>query len=293
MTVGLSASKARPNIPEQAPEISTRYMTPIQILIYLISYAARGLYSPFISLYLLSVGFTPTELGVLVGVSALLRLALTPLMNAQADSRGAHRKLLGGMIGVTGASTLATLLLPFKPWQMAMFLARDTTDVPGAALMSQLTITAHKDRGSSMYGKLRAMGSLGWGIATIIAGWLISLGGYGLLMALSGLLNLLMLPMLKVFPERTAEKTTYTENRPKRHKAFWLLMASNLCFYIGMNALIVFMWAYFKDYLGADNTMVGWLAALLGIAEIPWMMLMNRIYKRVPCLLYTSPSPRD
>jgi len=282
MNLGLSLSRARSNAAEQPSETSRPPVTALQVVIYLASYAARGFYAPFISLYLLSLGFTPTELGVLVGVSALLRLMLTPLMNAQADARGAHRKLLGGMIGVTGLSTLATVLLPLKPWQMAMFLARDTTDVPGAALMSQLSITGYKERGSSMYGKLRAMGSLGWGIATITAGWLISIGGYGLLMILSGALNLLMLPLLKVFPARTTDKTSRAEKPPKRHKAFWLLMASNLCFYIGMNALIVFMWAYFKDYLGADDTMVGWLAALLGLSEIPWMMLMNRIYKRVP-----------
>lgn len=276
MNLGLSLSR------NPADSNAYRPSTPMQVLIYLATYAGRGFYAPFISLYLLSVGFTPTEIGLLTGVSALVRLMVTPWVNSVADSRGAHRTLLGWMIGVTGVSTLATVGLLFKPWQMGMFLARDATDVPGAALMSQLTITSHKENGASMYGKLRAMGSLGWGIATITAGWFISIGGYALLMALSGLINLLMLPWLKVFPPRTAERASKVEKPPKRHKAFWLLMASNLCFYIGMNALIVFMWAYFKDYLGADDATVGFLAALLGIAEIPWMVVMNRIYRRVP-----------
>lgn len=279
MNFGLSLSRAKSN--SQTADTPYQPTTPIQVLIYIATYAGRGFYAPFISLYLLSVGFTPTELGLLAGVSALVRLVLTPWVNSLADSRGAHRTLLRWMIGATGVSTIATVGILLKPWQMAMFLTRDATDVPGAALMSQLTITSYKERGSSMYGKLRAMGSLGWGIATITAGWLISIGGYALLMVLSGVVNLLMLPLLKVLPPRTAERPSRGAKPPKRHKAFWLLMASNLCFYIGMNALIVFMWAYFKDYMGADDATVGVLAALLGIAEIPWMVVMNRIYQRV------------
>jgi PPP family 3-phenylpropionic acid transporter len=256
--------------------------TPIQVLIYIVTYAGRGFYAPFIGLYLLSVGFTPIELGLLTGVSALVRLVVSPWINALADRAGAHRKLLGGMIGATGLSTLGVVALLFKPWLWGMFLIRDSTDVPSAALMSQLSMTSYGAGGQGMYGKLRAMGSLGWGLATITAGFFISIGGYALLMVLSGVANLLMLPFLRTFPARTVEKSARPTHTPKRHKAFWLLMAANLCFYMGMNAMIVFSWAYFKDYLGADDAMVGLIAALMGLSEIPWMMVMSRIYKRVP-----------
>ncbi len=278
MNLGLSLPRGLKAV--RAAEASSSPV--LQAFIYAVTYAARGFYAPFIALYLLSVGFTPTELGLLTGASALVRLVFTPWMNSLADARGAHRTLLGGMVGVTGASTLGVLGLLFKPWQAAMFLARDMTDVPSAALMAQLSITGYKERGQGMYGKLRAMGSLGWGIATVTAGWFIALGGYALLMVLSGVLNLLVLPLLKVFPARMVEKAERVEKPPRRHKAFWLLMAANLFFYMGMNAMIVFGWAYFKDYLGADDAMIGVIAALLGLSEIPWMMVMHRIYKRLP-----------
>lgn len=281
MNISHSLSRAREHVFGQLVTSQSNSVA-IQTAIYLLTYAARGFYAPFIALYLLSIGFTPTELGLLVGVSAAVRLVFTPWINAQADKRGAHRKLLGGMIGVTTGATLGVVGIPFKPWQALMYLARDTTDVPSAALMAQLSIIG---RGQGVYGKVRAMGSLGWGIATISAGWFISIGGYAILMLLSGLLNLIVLPLLKIFPERTVERAERVEKPPKRHKAFWLLMAANLCFYIGMNALIVFLWAYYKDYLGADDGMVGLIAALMGLSEIPWMLVMNRIYKRVPVRL--------
>jgi MFS family permease len=256
-------------------------VTAWQGVIYVATYAARGFYIPFIGLYLLSVGFTPVEIGILTGVSAFVRLIVVPVYSAMIDRRGAHRKLLTTQIAATGLFSLGLVLWLNKIWISSVYIARDAVDTPGAALMSQLTITSHRERGASMYGKLRALGSLGWGMSTIISGALIATGGYTLLMVLSGVLNLLILPFTRAFPERTATTNSRLDKPPKRLPAFWVIMASNFMFYVGMNSMGLFMFIYFKDYLGADDNMVGLLAAMLGIFEIPWMIWIRHIYTRM------------
>lgn len=256
-------------------------ITAWQGVIYVATYASRGFYMPFIGLYLLSVGFTPVEIGLLTGVSALVRLVVVPAYSAMVDRRGAHRKLLISQIAATGIFSLGLVLWLDKLWMSSMYIARDSVDTPGAALMAQLTITSHRERGASMYGKLRALGSLGWGMSTIISGALIATGGYALLMILSGILNLLVLPFTRAFPERTASTNSRLEKPPKRLPAFWIIMASNFMFYVGMNAMGLFMFIYFRDYLGADDSMVGLLAAMLGLFEIPWMIWIRHIYTRM------------
>ena len=134
-------------------------LPPWQVVIYLVTYAGRGFYAPFVSIYLLSIGFTPVEIGFLTGVSALVRLAIVPVYSAWVDRRGIHRKLLTAQLLVTGGATLGMVFFTQKLWTGAMFMGRDSADIPGAALMGQLSITGAKERGSSMYGKLRAMGS--------------------------------------------------------------------------------------------------------------------------------------
>lgn len=253
----------------------------LQGVIYLATYAARGFYIPFIGLYLLSIGFSPVEIGLLTGISALARLIVVPAYSAMVDRRGVHRKLLATQIAATGIFSLGLVLWIQKPWISIVYIARDAVDTPGAALMSQLTITGHRERGASMFGKLRALGSLGWGLSTIVSGALIATGGYALLMILSGVLNLAILPFTFAFPERTASTNSRLDKPPKRLPVFWLIMASNFMFYVGMNAMGLFMFIYFKDYLGADDSMVGLLAALLGIFEIPWMIWIRHLYNRM------------
>ena len=256
-------------------------LPPWQVVIYLVTYAGRGFYAPFVSIYLLSIGFTPVEIGFLTGVSALVRLAIVPVYSAWVDRRGIHRKLLTAQLLVTGGATLGMVFFTQKLWTGAMFMGRDSADIPGAALMGQLSITGAKERGSSMYGKLRAMGSLGWAGASFMSGTLIALGGYTLLIVLSGIAYLSVIPFLNTFPERTAAQNSRVDVPPKRLPAFWIIMASNLLFYVGMNAMSLFMFVYFKEYLGTDDSMVGVFAACLGLFEVPWMLGMNRIYRRV------------
>lgn len=268
--------------------VSPARTTARQVIVYLATYAARGLYGPFVSLYLISVGFSPVEIGVLAGLSAFVRLVIVPAYSTFVDRHGAHRKLLMSQIGLTSAATFGITLWANKLWLGTMFIGRDLADPPSAALLAQLTITSHGARGVTMYGKLRAMGSLGWGISTLLAGSLITLSStifansrYALLLLISAVINAVVVPLVRAFPERTAATNSRIDKPPKRHPAFWLLMASNFLLYCGMNALGVFSYIYFRDGLGADDAMIGVLAAALGLFEIPWMIWINRIYGRM------------
>lgn len=251
------------------------------VVLYLFNYGARGFYAPFISLYLVSIGYSPVDIGVLAGLSAIVRIVVVPAYSAWIDRLGMHRRLLTVQLAVAGLASLSMVAWVNKVWLSAMYVARDAVDIPGSALMSQLVITSDPDRSSTFFARLRAMGSLGWAIASISAGWVIGVGGYTLLIVLSGILNIISLPLLRILPERTAALNTRVDKPPKRKPAFWLIMFSNFLYYVCTNAVFVFLWVYLKDYLGMDDGMVGLVAAALGLFEIPWMMTMNRIYRRI------------
>lgn len=251
------------------------------VALYLINYGARGFYAPFISLYLVSIGYSPVDLGLLAGLSAIVRIVVVPAYSAWVDRLGAHRRLLNVQLAIAGFASLTMVLWPNRTWLDAMYVTRDAVDVPGSALMSQLVLSGDPNHGSTFFARLRAMGSLGWAIASISAGWVIGVGGYTLLILLAGILNIISLPLLRILPERTATLNTRIEKPPKRKPAFWLMMFSNFLYYVCTNAVFVFLWVYLMDYLAMDDGAVGLVAAALGLFEIPWMIYMNRIYQRI------------
>ncbi|MBK9123063.1 MAG: MFS transporter [Chloroflexi bacterium] len=251
------------------------------VALYVINYGARGFYAPFISLYLVSLGYSPIDIGLLAGLSAVVRIVVVPAYSALVDRLGVHRRLLNVQLAVAGLASLTMVLWPNRTWLGAMYVTRDAVDVPGSALMSQLVISGDPEHSSTFFARLRAMGSLGWAIAAISAGWVIGIGGYTLLILLSGILNIISLPLLRILPERTAALNTRVDKPPRRKPAFWLMMFSNFLYYVCTNAVFLFLWVYLKDYLDMDDGSVGVVAAALGLFEIPWMMYMNRIYQRI------------
>lgn len=242
------------------------------------TYAARGFVLPFINLYLVSVGFTGSQIGNLASFSALTQLIITPLLHTWADRTGLHRRLyygllIGNICACVGLVGMASSQLGLS----LMVLLRDWTDLPGAALLSQLSLTWLEQHKRSIYGRLRGMGSFGWAVSTLIAGRIQSLG---LVFIASAASNAVLLPLVRILPKRANEPHAAASGSSKRPRGLIILLASLFVFYIGSSAFSAFSNVYYKYTLGASNEMVGLLASLAALSEIPAMMLIDYLLRR-------------
>src|SRR5262245_35078615 len=149
---------------EPRPGPSARYrIAALQFM----TYGARGFTYPFITLYLLSVGFSGAQIGLLASISALVQLFTTPLLNTLADRTGRHRRLYYGLLTGNACAILGLIAFARNPLALGgMILLRDSTDSPGAALLSQLTLTWLGVKQRRIYGKFRAWGSFGWAVTS-------------------------------------------------------------------------------------------------------------------------------
>jgi PPP family 3-phenylpropionic acid transporter len=255
---------------------------PVSVSTFL-NYAARGLTQPFIGLYLVSIGYTGFELGLILSLSALVRLILTPLMHTWADELGRHRQLYYALVLGNVVSSLTVVAGGPKLWLGGAVIVRDTMDGPSASILSQLTITKLSQVKRDIYGQIRSWGSLGWAVTTLVSGAIFNLGGYALLFAASVALNVLALPFGKSMPERTVEKDSpVNENAApvKRQAAFYVLMGATFLLFIGMGMSQGFANVYFQQDLGADNTLIGIITSISALAEVPVMILMDRLLHR-------------
>jgi MFS transporter, PPP family, 3-phenylpropionic acid transporter len=258
---------------------SAAQLRQIAILNFL-TFAARGLTLPFISLYLTSLGFTGTEIGIVVGMGALAQLIVTPLSHWLADRSGQHRRLFYGL-QIGHILALVGMILPFgKLWVSAINVARDSANQPGVSLLSQLTVTRLDELRRPIYGRLRAWGSFGWSVTTVFSGGIIALGGYPLLFLLGALVNIGMFPFMRALPERTSGTAKPSRAVGSRPAVFYVLLVSIALFQIGMNVSTTFGYIYFKRDLGANDGLIGLIVAAAALSEIPAMLLYERLLKR-------------
>jgi MFS transporter, PPP family, 3-phenylpropionic acid transporter len=256
-------------------ENTASHLRQISALNFL-TFAARGLTLPFVSLYLTSLGFSGTEIGLVVGISALAQLIVTPLSHFLADRSGQHRRLYYGL-QVGHIAALLGMILPFgKLWISAAYIARDSANQPGVSLLSQLTVTRLDEIKRPIYGRIRAWGSFGWSAMTLFSGAFIALGGYQLLFVLAALVNLAMFPFIRALPERTSGDGKPRRGVGSRPAVFYVLLLSVALFQIGMNVSTTFGFIYFKRDLGASDALIGVIVALAALSEIPAMFLYDR-----------------
>lgn len=253
-------------------------------IITFLNYAVRGMTIPFISIYFVSVGYTGTEIGIVFSLSALVRLIIPPLLNRLADQYQRHRLLYYGLVTGNILTTLGLIASTSKIWLGSVVILRDSFDSPSAALLSQLTITKLQTLNRDIYGRMRAFGSFGWAVTSMLSGTIIGIGGYALLFATSAMISMIALPFVSFLPISTNEQATQkveSIGEVKRPLGFRILLTSWFLFYVGMTALSTFMFVFFKHELGATDGLIGILASVAALSEIPSMIMIDRMLRRV------------
>lgn len=235
---------------------------------------------PFVSLYLTSLGFSGTEIGWVLTISALAQLVLIPLSHAIADRRAQHRRLFYGLHSGYIAA-LFGMVLPFgKIWTAGVNTVRDFGNMAEVSLLSQLTITRLEELKQPIYGRLRAWGSFGYAVTTMVSGGIIALGGYPLLYLLGAIINLIVLPFIRALPEHTLQPPNPIQTSQKRPHVFYLLLLSIVLFQVLMSASSNFGYIYFKRDLGASDALIGVIVSVAALSEILPMFFFQRFQDR-------------
>jgi MFS transporter, PPP family, 3-phenylpropionic acid transporter len=246
-----------------------------------LTFAARGFTLPFLNLYLSSIGLSATEIGRLITISALVQLILPPALHALADRVHQHRRLYYGLLVSNALASFGLVGTVDSPLLLSgAYVLRGTSDGPGASLLSQLTLTWLDQRKRAIYGRIRGWGSFGWAVTTLISGRIVAFGGYPLLFILTGIINLLLLPLVKVLPERTAERYEQPQGTTSRSKALYILLASFFLFAFGNNAISDFSFIFFRQNLGASNDLIGLISSVAALSEIPSMIFIDWLLRR-------------
>ena len=231
--------------------------------------------------FLTDQGFSGTLIGTLGSAGALLSLVLTPLFNQIADRLMLHRRLF---IIYMGGFALANITFALAPHHLLLVLAvllSRLTISPSLTLGMQLTITFLLSRGKAVLGQLRSFASLGFTLASLLAGQLFAMGGYPLLFWVAAAIALLTMLSSTIFPEGSQDKAKVEEGgKQPRNRGFYVMAASQFFVSMGTYNMYSFIFIHFNQNLDVASAHIGLWAALMGAVEFPFFFLMDAILPR-------------
>ncbi|WP_169310626.1 MFS transporter [Treponema brennaborense] len=252
-----------------------------------------GVVNAYLPLILRGMGYTVTQVGVLMGVFEVAGLVFPLLVGPAIEKKGNYGVpllLLGGVM----------LLIPFPLvkiggfWVSALCLAMYAIGYKGAVPLSDSLANALLGENRSEYGRVRVMGSIGFVIMTLVLQFFgNSQNGsdaeYILWMVIPALLftvSLLIVPgLLTLNTASRAESVPETVRKPHLKDAFaafpkryWIGLALIFLGFFGLTPATRLFSLYASEFLHSNAAAALW--ALSAASEIPFMFFSGRFLKR-------------
>jgi PPP family 3-phenylpropionic acid transporter len=262
---------------------STTINRPITLLkvFYFLYFAAAAAIYPFLTLFYESLGLTGRQIGILAAIPPLVMLFAASFWGGLADATQQHRRLLGGAI-IGGISFALLVSVSSSFWSLAVTITGFAFLIaPIIPLIDNSALECLGER-KNQYGKLRAWGAIGWGVAGPIIGWLMeqlglrwSFYGYALFMA-AGFLITFHLPIT----QSSIGKAFWGGFRVLTGNRRWLFFLA-IMFVTGVGSGVVHNYLFlYMDYLGATTTLMGLALTVATLSELVIFSFSDRLLDR-------------
>ena len=250
-------------------------------LFYFCYYGAAAAYIPFISIFYADRGLSGSQIGVLAAIGPLMALLAAPALSALADKQGRRRRLLVLSLAGTAVALLAVPLPTSFLWLLPVVAILAVVNSPSIPVADGLVARTATRRGLA-YGKMRLWGSVSWAVVAAVGGAFWQQAGFSLMFPIASIFFLLTIP--------TAGQLEEEDDRPPESKAkvplrlvmgdvrLRIVLLATMAFGTAMAAVYTFSGIYI-DQIGGQS-LVGLLAAVMAISELPIMLWSERITRR-------------
>lgn len=248
---------------------------------YFFYYAFIGMFAPYWSLYLQSIGFNAVEIGILMSIQPVMRMLAPNLWGWLADHSG--RRLLVVQVAAS-LSALFYLGVFFTTsfWGMLLVLGLMSFFWSASMPLVEATTLSYLGKNTGSYGRLRSWGSVGFIVAVVGLGYAFDYIAISWLLSAGLICELGILIFSRQLPE-TQVLAHHTDQQSVRQILFQprVLALFGACFL--MSAAHGPYYTFFSIYLvehGYAKSAVGSLWALGVICEIGIFILMPRLTHR-------------
>ncbi|MDR2313751.1 MAG: MFS transporter [Spirochaetaceae bacterium] len=252
---------------------------------YILSFVVFGTITPYLSILIRDLGYSPGLVGVLLGVFEGAGIAGPFVFGAWADKNGSYRIPL--IITTLLPVLAAPLALFIHPLISAVFLAlmafgfRSTTSLLDAVTTIRLGKTGD-------YGKIRAAGSISFIVLVLFLQWTPvlkpqnseNIAAWITLSSLAAVFPIILLPRTMTGSPRGRGRSGSPSKGPVHLLSIYFLTGFAIIFLCRLAMSVVY--SYFPLYLTEelDWNVVGAMFALASMAEVPCMFISARLLRR-------------
>ena len=232
-------------------------------------------------LFYQGLGFNGAQIGVLTGITPLVTILSTPLWTSLADSTGRHRLVMSFTLL---AAAVAVFAIPFLNMFAPILVIAILSNVflaPVTSFADSASMYMLADQ-KEMYGRIRLGGTIGYGLAALLAGLIVQ--RYGISLAFWGcaclfLLALIVAQKLIHNPHRASGSTRGGIGRLLTNPRWLLFLAVAFAGGLAQAGTSTYLFPYLKE-LGTAASIMG-LALMIGtFTEIPVFFYGHHLIRR-------------
>ena len=270
----------------------TKTLTPRYTLNQMAYWAAAAGIMSFASAFLLSKGFAPSMVGVLLASGNLLSCVLQPILADRAD-RAADGNILPRLcIALTALCALffgSLLFLPVPQWLYGLlYLLGIFTFDAMTPLMNSISVAYSQQGFPVNYGFGRGIGSLAFSLAALAIGWVMAEFGADWMLWLVLVLLLLNGLIILGYPTLEKKQTRETAHNECCSLAVFFVRYKWYCFSLLGVLLLAMFHAMTENYLievfaplGGDSGSVGVALFIATLIEMPVLIYFTQVHRRL------------
>lgn len=250
--------------------------------LYFFYFAAFGILNTFLNVYYRSIGLTGTQIGWINTLAPLVGIFSGTLWGMLNDRFGRVRLLLligavGGALNLLGISAVRSFV-----WILPLAGAYSLFSSPLPLLLDTLNLSM-LGGAQEHYGRQRIWGSLGFIVATTLAGFILERIGLHWVFTAYALIMLAfcgVLALLPGQPVRMNDNIWGGLSKLVRRPGWLLFMASVGTLWVAVAGYYNFLSVYLVG-MGASESLIGTAWSLAAVTELPVMYFSALLLKRL------------
>lgn len=252
--------------------------------LYLLFFGSAATWFPFFNPYLLSLGLSGAQIGLLGSVRPLVVLVSQPLWGMAADAHGRRKLLILAALctslvlpGYYFGRTLGFILL----WTAIV----TTVNNPIGSMLDSVSLDQVERHKRFSYGAVRLWGAAGWAIASVVAGRLLAGRDPRMMFvfAATGFFGMFLLATrIPREPEvqRAQGRAWAGVGLVLRQRSVVVLLVMITAMQIGTSPIFAFYSIYLGE-LGASQGLIGLAFSIQGLSEVPVFLASSAIIRRI------------
>lgn len=250
-------------------------------MLYFFQFAAVGIYWTYLNVYYREAGLSGTQIGLLGMATALVAVGSAVIWGYLSDRTGRpHLMIAIGALGGLAVAQGVPYVNGFWPFLVLGVIGTAMNSAP-MTLVDSTTLTLLGDRRED-YGLYRLGGTFGFIITAFISGFILERFGLKMVFPIYGgimlcfALTALALPRVAL---RTETRSQSDFGKLMANPAWLLFIGCVFLMWVATNAAMSFL-NVALNAMGASQSLLGIVATVAAVAELPFMYFNNRLLRR-------------